>query len=112
MVGDTGTRLHAVIGILAALNQRHFTGRGQRVQVAMQDVMINFCRIAFAAQSRDGQAARRLGNQVVLARPHQATPINAASESRVEVEASPTLGRDNQDIYGQLIGLKPEDLRN
>ena len=65
-IGDTGTGLHCAIGILGALYQRQFTGRGQHIQVAMQDAMINYCRIAYAAQSRDGHAAPRLGNQVVL----------------------------------------------
>ncbi|MCK1394429.1 CoA transferase [Bradyrhizobium sp. 1] len=65
-LGDTGTGLHATIGILAALMQRHRTGRGQHVAVAMQDAMVNFCRIAYAAQERDGFACNRAGNQVVL----------------------------------------------
>jgi formyl-CoA transferase len=65
-LGDTGTGLHCAIGILAALNQRHATGRGQRVTVAMQDAMINYCRVAYAAQSLQGKACGRMGNQVVL----------------------------------------------
>jgi formyl-CoA transferase len=65
-LGDTGTGLHATIGILAALMQRHRTGLGQHVTVAMQDAMVNFCRIAYAAQERDGFACNRAGNQVVL----------------------------------------------
>lgn len=65
-IGDTGTGLHCAIGILGALYQRQFTGKGQKVFVAMQDAMVNYCRIAYAAQSRDGHAAGRSGNQVVL----------------------------------------------
>ena len=65
-VGDTGTGLHCVIGILAALYQRERTGRGQRVEVAMQDAVINFSRIAYASQSLSGKAAPRVGNQSIL----------------------------------------------
>jgi formyl-CoA transferase len=65
-LGDTGTGLHACIGVLAALYQRTVTGRGQKVQVAMQDAMVNYCRIAYASQLLHGKACPRMGNQVVL----------------------------------------------
>jgi formyl-CoA transferase len=65
-LGDTGTGLHACIGVLAALYQRTVTGRGQKVQVAMQDAMVNYCRIAYASQFLHGRACPRMGNQVVL----------------------------------------------
>ncbi len=65
-LGDTGTGLHCTIGILAALYQRRASGEGQHVQVAMQDAMINYCRIAYAVQALRGEAAKRMGNQVVL----------------------------------------------
>jgi formyl-CoA transferase len=65
-LGDTGTGLHCAIGILGALCQRFVTGKGQRVTVAMQDAMINYCRVAYAAQALHGRACARMGNQVVL----------------------------------------------
>jgi formyl-CoA transferase len=65
-VGDTGTGLHCAIGILAALYQCRQTGQGQLVQVAMQDAMTNYCRIAYATQARDNAPCPRTGNQVVL----------------------------------------------
>lgn len=65
-MGDTGAGLHLLAGIIAALYQRERTGRGQLITVAMQDAMVNFCRVAFAAQYRDGVAAPRAGNQMLL----------------------------------------------
>jgi formyl-CoA transferase len=65
-LGDTGTGLHCAIGVLAALYQRVATGEGQKVEVAMQDAMVNYCRVAYARQSATGEACPRVGNQVVL----------------------------------------------
>lgn len=65
-LGDTGTGLHAVIGVLAALFQRTVSGRGQKVEVAMQDAMVNYCRIAYSHQLATNKACERKGNRVVL----------------------------------------------
>ena len=46
-LGDTGSGLHAAIGILAAIIQRQVTGVGQRIEIAQQDVVINLTRIHF-----------------------------------------------------------------
>ena len=60
-LGDTGTGMLLAIGVLGALFQRERTGKGRRVQVAMQDAQLQYTRGAFIQHARTGQPAMRNG---------------------------------------------------
>ncbi len=62
-VGDSGTGLHAGIGMLAALRQRDATGEAQRVEVAMQDGIVNLMRIRMIDTFNTGRPIQREGNR-------------------------------------------------
>ena len=51
-IGDSGTGLHLAFGILAAVIHRDKTGRGEKVLAAMQDGVLNLCRVKLRDQQR------------------------------------------------------------
>ncbi len=90
-VGDAGTGLHLVIGILAALRQRERTGRGQQVECAMVDAVMNLCRVKF----RDHQRLAR-------------GPLPEYSQPTAGLHAVPRAGHDSGgSLLGQLVPCAP-----
>ena len=63
-IGDSGTGMHLAIGLLAALQQRHATGKGQKVEVAMQEAVVNILRVSLRDHQRQGMVQPRRGNQL------------------------------------------------
>ena len=58
-IGDTGTGMLLAFSIVSALYQRQSTGKGRRLQAAMQDSVMHYSRGMFIRQAQTGQAAQR-----------------------------------------------------
>ncbi len=68
---DVMTGLHACIAVLAALNQRHVTGRGQLIDMALLDVAVSTLANIGLNQRVTGEAPRRMGNAHPSVVPYQ-----------------------------------------
>ncbi|HZB91146.1 MAG TPA: CoA transferase [Stellaceae bacterium] len=64
-LGDTGTGMLLAISILGALYRRKTTGEGERLELAMQDAILQYIRVAFAATATTGQPAQRNGSKLL-----------------------------------------------
>jgi crotonobetainyl-CoA:carnitine CoA-transferase CaiB-like acyl-CoA transferase len=58
-LGDTGTGMLMTIAVVSALFQRHTTGKGRHLQVAMQDAQLNYTRGSFVNFARTGKPQER-----------------------------------------------------
>ena len=63
-IGDTGTGIHAACGVLAAYIQRERTGLGQKVEVAMQEAVLNFVRVPMMGTYISKKPTPRTGNRL------------------------------------------------
>jgi len=109
-IGDTGTGMMAAIGILGALHQRHTTGVGQRIQLSMQECVVNYGRVAFAAQATFGHATIRRGNNSLftLTAPSDAYPCKGGGTNDY---CYIFCGRDSNNHWDRLLkAMGREDL--
>lgn len=73
-VTDVLTGLNATIGILSAIENRHVTGVGQHVDVALLDTIVNFGSNQIASYFASGEIPRRWGNEHPNLAPYQTFP--------------------------------------
>ncbi|HXH21962.1 MAG TPA: CoA transferase [Dehalococcoidia bacterium] len=67
LMGDTGSGLTMALGILAAYIQAQRTGIGQKVEVSMQEAVLNFMRTNLSHRERDAtRPIPRRGNRTVV----------------------------------------------
>jgi CoA:oxalate CoA-transferase len=61
-IGDLGGGLMAAIGVLAAVQARHTTGRGQHVDISMQDVQVSLLSYMATMHLLSGRSPPAVGN--------------------------------------------------
>ena len=62
-IGDLGGGLFATIGVLSALQARHRTGRGQNVDISMQDGQISMLNYMATMYFLSGEVPETMGNE-------------------------------------------------
>lgn len=98
-ISDLTTGLYAAISVLAALNHRHATGEGQRIDLALLDTQVALLANQASNWMNGGMVPRRMGNQHPNTVPYQDF---ACSDGSVLV----ALGNDRQfRAFTALIGL-------
>jgi formyl-CoA transferase len=109
-VGDTGTGMLCAMGILAALYQRMATGRGQHIQIAMRDAMLNYCRTPMSRQAARDDQLPRGGNTVFGTAPGDLYKCSPAGlDDWCYIFAS----RGNEEHWRRLVkAIGREDLLN
>ena len=109
-IGDTGTGMLCAMGILAALFQRMTTGRGQHIQIAMRDAMLNYCRTPMSRQAGRKDQIPRGGNTVPGTAPGG---LYKCAPGGLDDWAYIFASRANEDHWRRLVkAIGREDLLN
>ncbi|HSS84409.1 MAG TPA: CoA transferase, partial [Reyranella sp.] len=109
-IGDTGTGMLCAMGIIAALYQRMTTGRGQHIQIAMRDAMLNYCRTPMSRQAARDDQLPRGGNTVVGTAPGD---LYKCSPGGLDDWCYIFASRGNEEHWRRLVkAIGREDLLN
>ncbi|MEA4973642.1 MAG: CoA transferase [Candidatus Metalachnospira sp.] len=102
-MGDVLGGLNLTIGILAAVNARTITGKGQRVDVSLVDSVVAALETGTQRYMASGQLPELMGNRYASAYPY---------DSFKAKDGSFVIGCGNQKLYENLCKkvLKREDL--
>ncbi len=100
--GDTGTGIHTAAGIMAAYIDRVTHGHGQKVEVSMQDSVVNFCRVKIRETYVTGEAAKRSGNRTPRTSPANIFPCKPGGPNDyVYIYVMPT----TQSMWDNLLKI-------
>jgi CoA:oxalate CoA-transferase len=72
--GDIVAGLYTAVGVLAALQERHISGKGQWVDISMLDCQVSVLENAIARYHVTGEAPKPIGTRHPVATPFQAFP--------------------------------------
>jgi CoA:oxalate CoA-transferase len=75
-LGDIAAGLYTAIGVLAALQERERSGRGQLIDIAMLDCQIAILENAFIRYFATGELPKPIGTRHPIATPFQAFPTS------------------------------------
>src|SRR5436309_7748415 len=103
-IGDTGTGVHTAGAIMAAYIQRQRTGKGQLIEVAMQEVIANFLRGRYVDHYRESQPSERRGNGLVGGVPGGAYPCAPGGPNDYAYIYVQTMNTDTRRDFAAAIG--------
>lgn len=104
-IADVLGGLNVTVGMLAALQHRHQTGKGQKVDVALVDSVVSSLEIINQIYLSSGRLPTRIGNRYEASYPY---------DSFKAKDGELVIGCGNNKLFGLLIGFmgQPELLED